>query len=56
MLGLFGKKKSPEERLEDCRKKGDWDGLARAYYDLGTAAMDRGDLNQAVLWLSLIHI
>ncbi len=51
MLGLFGKKKSPEERLEDCRKKGDWDGLARAYYDLGTAAMDRGDLNQAVLWL-----
>lgn len=51
MLGLFGKKKSPEERIEECQKKQDWDGLARACYDLGAAAMDQGDLNQAVLWL-----
>lgn len=45
------KKKSPEERLEECLKKKDWDGLSRAYYDLGVEAMDRGDLNKAVLWL-----
>lgn len=52
MLGLFEKKKSPEERLEKCLEKKDWDGLSRAYYDLGVAAMDRGDFNKAVLWLS----
>lgn len=44
-------KKSPEERVEECLKKRDWDGLSRAYYDLGAEAMDRGDLNKAVLWL-----
>lgn len=49
----FGKKeaKTPEERLADLQKKKDWAGLAKAYYELGTAAMDGGDLNRAQLWL-----
>ena len=47
MFGLFGKKKS----LEEYQKARDWDGLARAYYDLGVSAMDQGSLNMAVLWL-----
>ena len=38
--------------MEKCLEKKDWDGLSRAYYDLGVAAMDRGDFNKAVLWLS----
>lgn len=37
--------------MEDCRKKRDWVGLSRACYSLGKAAMDQGNLNQAVLWL-----
>jgi len=53
MFGLFGKKenKSPQERAADCQAKKDWVGLARAYYDLGVAAMDGGKQNEAVLWL-----
>lgn len=53
MFGLFGKKeaKNPEEQISVCQGKKDWAGLARAYYALGTAAMDRGDLNHAQLWL-----
>lgn len=53
MFKLFGKKApaSPEEQLAECRKKRDWKGLAIAYYDLGRAAMDQGDLNRAQLWL-----
>jgi len=53
MFGLFGKKenKSPEERLADCQRKKDWAGLAKAYYEMGVAAMDQGDLNRATLWL-----
>ena len=53
MFKLFGKKESasPEDRLSECRRKRDWAGLCRAYYDLGVAAMDRGDLNHAQLWL-----
>ena len=53
MFGFFGKneKKGPEERLADCLSRRDWEGLARAYYDLGVAAMDRGELDRAVLWL-----
>lgn len=53
MFGLFGKKetKSPEDRLADLQKKKDWAGLAKAYYELGAAAMDQGDLNKAQLWL-----
>jgi len=53
MFGLFGKKesKTPEERLADCRRKKDWAGLVRACYEMGTAAMDGGDLNRAALWL-----
>lgn len=49
----FGKKenKTPEERLADLQKKQDWAGLTKAYYELGTAAMDQGDLNHAQLWL-----
>ena len=49
----FGKKeaKTPEDRLAELQKKKDWAGLARAYYELGTAAMDQGDLNHAQLWL-----
>lgn len=52
MFGLFEKKKKPEEKLEECLKKRNWDGLARAYYEMGVAAMDQGELNKAVLWLS----
>lgn len=53
MFGIFGKKeaKTPENRLADLQKKRDWAGLARAYYDLGVTAMEKGDLNQAQLWL-----
>lgn len=53
MFGLFGKKesKTPEDRIAECGKKKDWVGLTKAYYELGAAAMDRGDLNKAVLWL-----
>lgn len=49
----FGKKetKTPEERLADLQKKKDWAGLAKACYEMGTAAMDGGDLNRAQLWL-----
>lgn len=49
----FGKKetKTPEERLGDLQKKKDWAGLAKAYYEMGTAAMEQGDLNRAQLWL-----
>lgn len=53
MFGLFGKKeeKAPEEQLTECQKKRDWAGLSKAYYELGVAAMDQGDLNRAQLWL-----
>ena len=53
MFGLFGKKETPapEERLADLQRKGDWAGLAKAYYELGVGAMDKGDLNRAQLWL-----
>jgi len=53
MFGLFGKKKSqdPAQRLAECEKKKDWVALARAYYDLGVAAMDRGALEEAAVWL-----
>lgn len=53
MFGLFGKKenKSPEDRLASLQKKRDWAGLAKAYYEMGVAAMDQGDLNHAQLWL-----
>ena len=53
MFGLFGKKEAaaPEERLANLQNKKDWAGLAKAYYELGTAAMEQGDLNHAQLWL-----
>lgn len=53
MFGLFGKKKaqSPEEQLNSCQAKRDWPGLSRAYYDLGVASMEEGNLEKAVLWL-----
>ncbi len=52
MFDLFQKKKDSKERMEKCLAKKDWDGLARACYDLGIAAMDKGDLNNAFLWLN----
>ena len=53
MFGLFGKKeaKTPEGRLSDLQKKKDFAGLVRAYYEMGVAAMDGGDLDHAQLWL-----
>ena len=52
---MFGfskaKAKNPEELIKSCQEKRDWAGLARAYYDMGTAAMDEKDLYRAVLWL-----
>ena len=49
----FGKKeaKKPEDQLAEFQKKRDWAGLAKAYYEMGRAAMDAGDLNHAQLWL-----
>ena len=49
----FGKKevKAPEERLADLQRKKDWAGVSKAYYELGVAAMDAGDLHKAQLWL-----
>ena len=46
MFGLFGKKEAaaPEERLASLQSKKDWAGLVKAYYELGTAAMEQGDL------------
>ena len=53
MFKLFGKKKpaAPEDRLALCRDKRDWAGLARACYELGVSAMERGEPNRAQLWL-----
>ncbi len=51
MFGLF-EKKGAKERLDNCLKKKDWDGVSKAYYDLGVAAMEQGSLYQAVLWLN----
>ena len=48
---LFKKSGSPEEMLAALQKEKDWAGLAKAYYDLGVAAMEGGDLNHAQLWL-----
>ena len=51
MFGFFQKKGkaslSPAERLEDCRRRQDYPGLARACYDLGVEAMDRGEREMA---------
>lgn len=53
MFHLFGKKdETTEERLAECQQKRDWAGLVKAYYQLGTAAMEEGNLNRAQLWLS----
>ncbi len=53
MFKLFGKKEgSLEEQLAECRQKKDWAGVAKAYYQSGVAAMEKGELNQAQLWLS----
>ncbi len=53
MFGLFGKKesKTPEECLNDYQNSQDWIGLAKTYYNLGVTAMDKGELNEATLWL-----
>lgn len=53
MFHLFGKRGGTvEERLAECQRKKDWAGLAKACYLLGTEAMDNGDPNSAILWLS----
>lgn len=49
MFHLFGE--DAQDRVSECQKKKDWAGLAKAYYDMGVAAMDQKDLNRAVLWL-----
>ena len=49
MFHLFGE--DGQDRVSECQKKKDWAGLAKAYYDMGVAAMDQKDLNRAVLWL-----
>lgn len=51
----FLKKKNTQslmERLAACQEKRDWAGVAKAYYELGVEAMDRGDLEHAQLWLN----
>lgn len=54
MMRLFGEKGAnmPEEQLTAFQAEQDWKGLAIAYYNMGTAAMDQGDLYRAVLWLN----
>lgn len=53
MFGLFGKKeaRTPEDKAAALQQKKDWAGLVKVYYDMGTAAMDGGELNRAQLWL-----
>ena len=53
MFHLFGKKGAAlEADLAEYQRKRNWAGLAKAYYRLGTEAMDNGNPNRAVLWLS----
>lgn len=53
MLNIFGKKaRSLEDQLAECQQKKDWAGAAKIYYQMGVAAMEKGELNQAQLWLS----
>ena len=53
MFELFRKKAaSPEERIAACLRKKDYTGLAKAYYEMGRAAMEAGDQGRALLWLS----
>ena len=40
------------DSLEECQQRQDWVGLSKAYYHLGVAAMEEGDLNHAQLWLA----
>lgn len=40
-----------EKLLKELEERQDWPGLAKAYYDLGCAAMDQGRLERAALWL-----
>lgn len=52
MFNFFGKKESsPMERIGECRRKKDWAGLVRVYYQLGVDAMEQGRLDEANLWL-----
>ncbi|MEH2931090.1 hypothetical protein VSQ48_14450 [Candidatus Ventrimonas sp. KK005] len=52
MFDLFHKNQNQNEQLDKCLAKKDWDRLARTYYDMGVAAMDKKDFNSALLWLS----
>ena len=52
MFKIFVKKEgSLEEQLEECQQKKDWVGVAKTYYQLGVAAMEKEEFNQARLWL-----
>ncbi|HBA46940.1 MAG TPA: hypothetical protein DCZ91_03900 [Lachnospiraceae bacterium] len=52
MFHLFGKKAAVlERRLAEYQRKQDWAGLAKACYQLGAEAMDKGNPNRALLWL-----
>ena len=52
MFHLFGKKGAAlEARLADYQRKQNWAGLAKACYQLGAEAMDKGNSNRALLWL-----
>lgn len=54
MFNLFKKKGDavPEERLAACLRGKDYAGLAKAYYDMGRAALEAGDQGRAMLWFS----
>lgn len=40
-----------QDRLRALEEAQDWPGLAKAYYEMGCAAMDQGQLHRAALWL-----
>lgn len=52
MFHLFEKRGAVlEKRLSEYQRKQDWAGLAKACYQLGAEAMDKGNPNHALLWL-----
>lgn len=53
MFNLFRKKEdaAPEDRVAACLRRKDYPGLAKAYYEMGRAAMEAGDPGRAMLWL-----
>lgn len=49
---MFDSFKKKPDSPEKCQQNQDWVGLSKAYYHLGVAAMEEGDLNHAQLWLA----